>query len=94
MMLIERLAATVVADWNKGDASSAIEALAKHLAEMKQERLNHEGTISCARSNYVESAGEEIAHMIEDEPLLCVKADGVWVGAWVWVPIEVDAELD
>ena len=86
MLLIEQLATKVVEQQGRDSLATAIDLLAKHLAELKQERLNHEGTISAAQSNYADPSNNDIE--IDDEPMLSIADDGVRVSAWVWVPIE------
>jgi len=82
--MIEALAKNVVeARRNRANLTQAIDALSAYLAESAQERLDHEETIAAARNNY---CTEDIE--IDDEPMVSIGDEGVWVAAWVWVPIE------
>jgi len=86
MLLIEQLATHVVERWERHDLAEAVRNLVKHLDELKQERLDHGLTIGAARSNYALRSDDNIE--IDDEPMLSIAGNGVWVSAWVWVPIE------
>jgi len=60
--------------------------LANALQSQDEVRAAHELTIEAARSNY---ASDDIE--IDDLPMVAETADGgVWVSAWVWVPLEQD----
>lgn len=84
-MQLEILARAVIASWESGDMSKAVTDLDNFLKEADQERLNHEGTITAAIDNYAWS-GDDIS--FDAKPLLSVADDGVFVSAWVWVPID------
>lgn len=86
MLLLEQPATDVVNRWEKGDLAEAVNHLAEHLTELKQQRLDHECTTDAARSNYADPSDNDIE--VDDEPTLNIADDGVWVSAWVWVPIE------
>lgn len=76
----------VLSNWELGDLAAAVrhlDAACKQSEAVIQERINHEGTIQCARSNYADPSDDDIE--IDDDPLLSVAEDGVWVQAWVWV---------
>lgn len=83
MLRLEQLARAVVAQ-HVSMLSDTEKALAAHLDELAADRRAHEGTIGCARSNYAEPSDDDIE--IDDEPMLSIADDGVWVSAWVWVP--------
>lgn len=83
------LLAQAVLDGDSAAASAKADAVKRQIAEMREEITAHEGTIECARSNY---ANDEVE--VDDVPLLSVAEDGVWVSAWVWVPIEQDDPND
>lgn len=86
MLTIESLARAVVANWDNGDLAGAVRAMGDHLQQLDQDRLDHEGTITAARSNYAEPSGDDIE--IDDVPLVSTAEGGAWVSAWVWVPVE------
>lgn len=89
-MLLEQLARNCLSTWDSGDLARAIREMGEYLKEVDAERQRHESTIEVARGDYEEPSGGEIE--IDDDPLLSVGEDGMWVSAWVWVPIEADAE--
>lgn len=68
----------------------ALADIAEHLAKLDKDRLAHEGTIEAARSNYTSDSSCDIE--IDDVPDLSIAEDGVWVSAWVWVPVPIDEE--
>ena len=84
-MMLEMLAREVIAAWESGDLPKAVNDLAAFLKEADQERIAHEGTIAAAVGNYGWS-GDDIS--FDANPLLSVADDGVFVSAWVWVPID------
>ncbi len=86
MLLLEQLATDVVKRRDKDELAGAVARLAKHLSDLKLDRLEHEGTINAARSNYAEPSDNDIE--VDDEPMLSIADEGVWVSAWVWVPIK------
>lgn len=86
-MQLETLARAVIASWESGDPEKAITDLDSFLKEVDQERIDHEGTIAAAIDNYGWS-GNDIS--FDNQPLLSVADDGVFVSAWVWVPIDDD----
>lgn len=88
-MLLEQLARNVIASWESGDPEKAITDLDNFLKVLDQERIDHEGTIAAAVDNYAWDSG---GISFDANPLLSVADDGVFVSAWVWVPIEADAE--
>lgn len=65
------------------------EKLQAALDEQAQLRLDHEGTIEAAISNYGWRDGIEI----DADPMLSVGVHGVWVSAWLFVPIESDESI-
>ena len=65
------------------DASHAADELSAFLEEQNDLRNDHEGTISAAHSNYADDDCQ-----IHDQPMIAPAEGGVWVEAWVWVPIE------
>ena len=65
------------------DASHAANELLAFLKEQDDLRSGHEGTIGAAQSNYADEDCQ-----IHDQPMLAPAEGGVWVEAWVWVPIE------
>lgn len=82
---IERLARKICAE--AVYPTGTMLELQEVLAELAQHRLDHELTIEAARNNYGNDGIE-----IDDEPLLSIADEGVWVSAWVWVPIEGEDE--
>lgn len=89
MLLLEQLARNVIASWESGDPEKAITDLDNFLKVLDQERIDHEGTIAAAVDNYAWDNGDI---SFDANPLLSVADDGVFVSAWVWVPIEADDE--
>ena len=85
-MLLETLSRNVIASWESGDLAGAVRDLDNYLKEVDAERQRHELTISAARSHYEEPSDHDIE--IDDEPLLSIGENGVWVSAWVHVPID------
>ncbi|TBR75368.1 MAG: hypothetical protein EPN64_13070 [Burkholderiaceae bacterium] len=83
MLVLEQLAQKVVACWESGDLAAAVRELSKQLREIREEREAHEETIATARKTH---ANDDLE--IDDEPMISEGDDGVWVSAWVWVPIE------
>ncbi len=85
---IERLARKVCAEaaWPTG----TMVELQGQLDELTTDRLAHELTIEAARNNYTMHSCADIE--IDDDPFFSVADEGVWVSAWVWVPIETEAE--
>ncbi len=83
MLNLEQLAKNVVDNWEKGDLASAVRALDVELKEIRANRKDHEETIETARKSYCTDDVE-----IDDDPMVSIGEDGVWVGAWVWVPLE------
>lgn len=84
-MQLETLARAVIASWESGDPEKAITDLDNFLKEVDQERIAHEDTITAAINNYGWN-GNDIS--FDNQPLLSVADDGVFVSAWVWVPID------
>lgn len=87
MNTLEQLIRQVCAETE--NPSPAMLELQTELAELTDQRLAHEMTIEAARSNY---ATDDIE--IDDDPLLSIADEGVWVSAWVWVPTESEPEED
>ena len=87
-MLLELLARNVIASWDSGDLARAVREMGEYLEEMGAARKRHGFTIVAARSNCAEPSGGEIE--IDDDPLLSVGENGVWVSAWVHVPNDPD----
>jgi len=53
----------------------------------------YDAEIARARDDYASGSDRDIE--IDDEPLLSPADEGVWVGAWAWVPFaEAEDELD
>ena len=91
MLMLEQLARAAVkahAENNEVDLDRALNALDGQLDEIAADRIAHEDTITAARSNYAEPSDGDIE--IDDEPMLSVADEGVWVSAWVWVPVPSD----
>ncbi|MCY1215950.1 hypothetical protein D9M72_278080 [compost metagenome] len=91
MLALESLARDVVRLRNADPAglNAKLDTLDRLLQTMAQERLDHEDTIQAARSNYAAPSDDDLE--VDDEPLLSVGEDGVWVGAWVWIPTGDDS---
>ena len=89
-MLLEQLARDVIAAWESGDLAKAVTNMDNFLKEADQQRVDHEGTIAAAVDNYAWDDNGGIS--FDANPLLSVADDGVFVSAWVWVPIEADDE--
>ncbi len=85
-MQLEQLARDVITAWESGDPAHAIGSLEAYLQRVDAERSAHDLTIEAARSNYTWNADNDIE--IDDTPLLSIADEGVWVSAWVWVPID------
>ena len=69
------------------DPREAISFLQAKADEQGALRAEHDGTITCAHAAYVDDDCE-----IDDLPVLSIADKGVWVSAWVWVPIEDEEE--
>lgn len=89
MKLFETLAQRAVDCWEKGDLAAVIREMDAALKETQADRLAHEETIRTACEMYCE---DESGIEIDPEPPLSIGEEGVWVGAWVWVPIETQPE--
>ena len=87
MNSLEFLARQLVGAINQGspDVRSALSDLELYLQDQDIARSDHEGTIAAARANYADEDCQVYA-----QPLLDIADSGVWVEAWVWVPIEED----
>ena len=60
-----------------------------------EERSTYAAQIERAVDDYAMSSSNDIE--IDDDPVLSISDEGVWVSAWVWVPLdgeESDAEED
>ena len=77
---LELAAQKVVDAWEGKDLASAVRELDAQLKKIKNSRIKHKPDIETARIVYVTDDLE-----IDDEPILTVSEDGVWVGSWVWV---------
>lgn len=88
MLKIETAAREVVKNWEKGDLAGAVRELSKALTEIDEARTKHAAAIAVAR----QQCNDELE--IDDVPLLSVSENGVFVGAWVYVPNQkaVDSE--
>lgn len=82
MLMLEQLARDVVKNWASGDLAQTVRNLDTLLQEMAADRLLYAAQIA--------EAGHQTNDDLEidDDPLLSVADEGVWVSAWVWVPIE------
>lgn len=85
-MILKEKAKAVVQAASSGDLDAAIKALAQELDDIDQLARDHELTIDAARNNYC--LHDDI--QINDDPIISEANEGVWVSAWVWVPIEGD----
>lgn len=86
MLAIETSARAVVAAWEKGDLAATVRTMAKQLDEISREREAFADQIAIARRQ----TDDELE--IDDGPIVSVGDAGVWVQAWVWVPIEDEEE--
>lgn len=68
-------------------STETLAAIREHLTELTADREAHELTIEAARNNHCSDDVE-----IDDVPTLSIGDEGVWVSAWVWVPIETEDE--
>ena len=82
MSILETLARSVC-DAAPSALTDMTRTMREHIEMLKQDREAHMGTIEVARSNYVSDDIE-----IDDTPDVSIGGSGVWVSAWVWVPIE------
>lgn len=89
MLALEAAAREVVAKWENGDLAQAVRQLDAALKEIDQGRLDHEETIETARRTHV---SDDLA--IDEEPLVSAGEKGIWVSAWVFVPIEEQPSED
>lgn len=87
-MLLELLARNVIASWDSGDLARAVREMGEYLEEMDAVRKRHGFTIAAARGDYEDPSDSTIE--IDDDPLLSVGEDGVWVSAWVYIPNDTD----
>jgi len=74
------------------DDSKARESLSRALngvAQAERERDSYRDAIAEARECYADDDCE-----IDDEPVVSIGDDGVWVNAWVWVPRPSEPEFD
>jgi hypothetical protein len=60
--------------------------------------LAHSCIEGSSRAEYIEQARRRFSAVtseieIDDEPVISVAEEGVWVSAWVWVPREVADRL-
>ena len=87
MNSLEFLARQLVDAISEGspNAGSALSDLKLYLRDQDIARSDHEGTIAAAKANYADEDCQVYA-----QPLLDIADSGVWVEAWVWVPIEED----
>jgi hypothetical protein len=69
--------------------SDHYKSLQEQLNDLDRDRAAHELTIEAARNNHVSDDVE-----IDDDPFLSIADEGVWVSAWVWVPIETEGDND
>lgn len=88
-LMLEHHAARVVNGWETSDLAPAVRVLSERLTEIKEERAACANEIQQARDTY---ANDELE--IDDEPLVSIADDGVWVGAWVWVPKPASKDAD
>ncbi len=88
MLKIETAAREVVKNWEKGDLAGAVRELSKALTEIDEARTKHAAAIAVAR----QQCNDELE--IDDEPLLSDSENGVWVGAWIYVPTQQSEDAE
>ena len=79
MLRLETLAREIVQGWGTPGNNARALAMEELLKEMGTNRVDFEKEIEEARLQ----TNDDLE--IDDEPLLSVADDGVWVSAWIWV---------
>jgi len=85
MLLIETLARRATNPKNLADRLDALVALKELLDDMTAVRETHATAVQAAQDEYNDDGIE-----IDDDPLLSVGDNGVWVSAWVYVQTDPD----
>lgn len=80
----------LIAAPNDPVAQQVMQTALRGIDEVSQDQEAYAGEIHKAREQYAEGSDNTIE--IDDDPMLSVGDDGIWVGAWVWVPTDNDDE--
>lgn len=69
------------------NAMKLAQELKADVERLSGESVAHGGAIEAARSEY---ANDDLE--IDDQPILSIGDEGIWVNAWVWVPTKSDED--
>jgi hypothetical protein len=86
---VARLIGALAHEPTQANAALAL-ILAAQCSEARRNLIHYADVIERARAEYARTSYDELE--IDDEPILSVADDGVWVNAWVWINTEEDEE--